>query len=215
MVASNPLYQRYSAAYAETVGEGLQQLLLDTAVGLRAGNTRQRRVKSKRVARSYGGSEFTGPLWDVTIPGAQRLVPFLLWYVNQTGVEVKQIISQQDGLRVDWMLSVNGDVRVRNTNVIPYVSEEAKRLCTSGEWADIGGGVQMKVATAFLLPAITKQGDAAVLQWTRPPVVRWNRFLVRQVEFALSRITVTATGGVVDTTSALKNWILPDLTWGA
>lgn len=174
---------------------------------------------------------FGGPLWDVTVPDAKRIVPFILDFArlgqsvrlsaNDRQFATLRLLAQpvvtDIGLKVMVERSFFGGDVVTAATVVPFTHRKAEPLC-SGGWT-VFGPAEVIFDSSALLPRVTWQNGEAVFTWTTPPGIRTHSkgpLGLRQwiTETRIQSIHVGEFKGRVVTERPLKTLLLPDAVWG-
>jgi hypothetical protein len=173
---------------------------------------------------------FSGPLWNVKIPGSKPIIPFILDYarlqqtihldVNARRVATLQVKDQPtagiDGLLVPYeAVDVYGTI-TKAVKSIPFLHPKAESLF-NGEWTTFGP-VQVKFDPDCILPTVEYRNGSAFIGWDSPPIVRttstgrWGwRQKISTTE--IKHFRIGEFDGEVVTNSRLKNFFFPDGEW--
>lgn len=171
----------------------------------------------------------SAPWWDYTVPNSRAAVDILRRFVQSAG----RLAIQVNGVDAGWVHLGNGPIQVASNGLVvgmeysllngpvqtfkqsvPYPSLAAAQLCQR-RWADFGA-VQVGLPGS-LLPSMSLQGDAVVLEWDEPPQLQFGGtaffgLIRRMTHTTIKAIHIGPDSGEIITTG-LVGWTIPRLIW--
>lgn len=175
------------------------------------------------------GKEREAAFWDKQVPGSRGVVDLILAYARNGGqlnFEVNDVacgwvklganppLVISDGMEVFIDYKLFDAAPSSKRSFLPFKDRRQNALA-HGQWVDLNVA---RVRLGSLIPAISMEGEAAVLSWSDPPAVELGTaglfgLLRRVTRTQLSAIRISREYGEFVTTG-LAGWALPRLVWG-
>lgn len=171
----------------------------------------------------------SAPMWDYRLPHSRAAADLLRSFVRESGQLTFKLNDQpagwvklfgtppvvaSNGIEIRMQASWLGRPPEDYLHFSPYPSRLASTLCHGG-WAEFRVG-RLKLPGS-LLPTMRMEGETAVLNWDRPPVLELGTSGFFGLWRKLSRTTIEAiridpeSGEIV--TTGLVGWTLPRIVW--